>query len=155
MIEAIANIALGYLACKVLSALTDGPGKWFGITWKPPGAPGASPYSIVPAVVDTGKPEAKTPAVLTSTTTAWPEEAPAGLPPFPSGWQSARTTPAIVDRAWSVVRDPSVALKSRKLEHWPDGRWLSFYKHRTPAGKTGVTVYEPKTTATRPGAVTV
>lgn len=86
--------------------------------------------------------------MATSTAVHWTSNAPAGLPPFPSGWKPAATTPAVVSRAWALMG--TIPVGETKYEKSGDG-WIAFHAS-TEGGKKFVTAWEPKG-AVMPAAV--
>lgn len=78
--------------------------------------------------------------MATSTAVHWTSNAPGGLPPFPSGWRPAATTPAVVSRSWALMG--TIPVGQTKYEKSGDG-WIAFHAS-TEGGKKFVTAWEPK-----------
>lgn len=103
----------------------------------------------------TGPGAGPAPSPLPSTTTTmvnFPEQTPAGLPAWPSGWKaSSPVTPAQVERAQALL--PMMTLGQVKYEQGPSG-WEAYWKHKMGT-KTGVTVHVPRQSAAAPARVSV
>ena len=81
-----------------------------------------------------------------STPAPWPQVIPAGLPPWPSGWQPDNPPPAeVVSRAWQLL---PILWKhgsgTRKTEQ-TGGRWITYVATYMNASRTmkGVTAFRP------------
>ncbi len=86
----------------------------------------------------------------------WPQQVPAGLPPFPGGWEfDEPPSPAVRTRAWQLLeplwRWGRGAIKTEQT----DGRWTTYRAETTKGNKKGVVAYRLKslTTAPAPGAL--
>jgi len=145
MIDTILGALVGWVVCKLLGSFQPGEA-WAGLFHA---AVDTKPVTVK------DKEASKPGLMLTSTAATFPSVQPAGLPPWPSGWRSAKTaTPAMVDRAWALL--PVLKTGERKVEQGEGGAWLSYYKSKNAStGKTGVTVFVPRTTAPAVVPVTV
>jgi hypothetical protein len=102
---------------------------------------------------DKGKGSGPSPLPTTTTTMVnFPEQAPAGLPAWPSGWKaSIPPTGAQIERAQALL--PMMSMGQVKYEQGPSG-WEAYWKHKTGT-KIGVTVHIPRQSASAPAKVSV
>lgn len=79
----------------------------------------------------------------------WPQAMPAGLPPFPAGWEFDAPPPqAVQTRAWQLLPQLwKTGAGSRKTEQTA-GRWITYQAQLMKAGKKGVVAFRVK-----PGAM--
>lgn len=95
------------------------------------------------------------PSPLPTTTTTmvnFPEQAPAGLPAWPSGWKASQPpSGAQIERAQALL--PMMKLGQVKYEQGASG-WEAYWKHKM-GNKTGVTVHVPRQGASSPARVSV
>lgn len=144
MFEGIIGALVGYAICKSLGLLESGFGGLFH-TSGPALAPAALPV-VTHTVMPSGH-TVTTPAVpqggllVTSTAAPFPVSAPAGLPPWPSGWKPARTTPDVISRAQVLLN--TLPTGGSALEMSADSRWIRYQKSKSGT-KTVVTAWEPK-----------
>ncbi len=111
----------------------------FGSSYKGTAPPQGLPaHHVHPAPIVHDEPHAI--PMATSTAVHWTGNAPAGLPPFPSGWRPAATPPSVVSRAWALMG--TLPVGETKYEKSGDG-WLAFHAS-TEHGKKFVTAWEPK-----------
>lgn len=119
-------------------------GGLFGSSYKPP-LPGMPAHHAHPAPIHIEeKPPHGIPASLpsaTSTAIHWTSNAPAGLPPFPSGWKAmAPPPPDVVSRSWQLM----ATLPYNETKYEPRGSgWVAYHASREGTKKF-VTAWEPK-----------
>ena len=153
MIEKLIGVLLGYWLGKYVTAAED----W--LSHASPTGPtiGPDPVNYVPrrgrgpTIPQGGTPSNMPPGaipVISPSAASHPTVMPLNLPPFPGpGWTFSKTNDAIVQRAWALL--PTLALGAYKLETSPTDpqKWLAYRKEKHAQGKTGVTVYTPRSSA--------
>lgn len=141
--EAILGLLVGWAVCRLLGGKSVMPEMKDFLDVKHASSPEKSPETKV-VTVDT-----------TSTAVKYKSEVdqPGGLPPWPSGWKPTTVNPTILDRAWKLM--PMLKDGERKVEQGPDGKWLSYLRHRSKDKKINVSVYEPKVPVASADKVTV
>lgn len=154
MIEKLLGLLAGYVLCKGSDYLAQ-----FMPQWLTPGSSGGGLPPAASAPPTSSIPSGATPVtvppgaipVIAPSAAPFPEQRPAGLPPFPGpGWTFAKTTNGVVQRAWALL--PVLAMGQYKFEPSPDepSKWLAYRKEPHAQGKTGVTVYTPKAATMAP-----
>lgn len=109
---------------------------WFGFLWALLGKGGASSSPAAPPAPGPVRPGPAQP---------WPAVAPAGLPPFPSGWEyDEPPPPPVVARARQLLSElwarGSGATKTEKTA----GRWIIYRAEITRGDKRGVVAYRER-----------
>ena len=99
---------------------------------------------------------ANTATQASTTPEPWPQAVPAGLPPFPSGWEYDEPVPRNVQtRAWQLLDQLwARGAGTFKTERTAD-RWITYRAEITKGGKRGVVAYRMKRSrpAARPAPV--
>lgn len=118
-----------------------------------PQRPRPTQNATVPATSVMPMPTPAQAAQVKKATPPWPQAMPAGLPPFPSGWQPAQPPPAaVVTRAWALL---PVLWKGgqpgQRVTEQTAGNWYTYVASWMNAQKTmkGVVAYKPKGGAVR------
>lgn len=91
-----------------------------------------------------------------STTEApWPQAVPAGLPPFPRGWEPAEPVQTPVrTRAWQLLDELWRRGQGSTRTELTSGQWITYRAEITAGRKRGVVAYRPRrgaTAASSPG----
>lgn len=72
----------------------------------------------------------------------WPSIMPAGLPPFPAGWEADNPPPKeVVARAWQLLPVMWKHGAGTRTTEFVGGRWITFVAQMHSAGKKGVTAF--------------
>lgn len=89
-------------------------------------------------------------ATARATPVPWPQVVPAGLPPWPSGWQPDNPPPApVVSRAWQLLPELWAHGSGTRKTEQTAGRWITYVATYMNAARTmkGVTAFRPKSSA--------
>lgn len=78
----------------------------------------------------------------------WPSVSPAGLPPFPSGWQPHPRPGTVAVRAMQLLPILWGRGAGSHVIEKANGEWTAFRAQETSPGKKGVTAWLPKPGAT-------
>jgi hypothetical protein len=140
---------LFFILAAIKAAECSLPGGAFR-TWPqmPPGPyPNLGTPPIPPNPLDPnnqgGMPTAQT------TPSPWPQAVPAGLPPFPSGWEFAEPpSKAIQARAWALLHDLWARGEGSTQQEQTEGQWITYRSEITRGNKHGVVAYRIRTSAT-------
>jgi hypothetical protein len=76
---------------------------------------------------------------------AWPVAVPAGLPPFPSGWEYAEPVPvAVKARAWQLLDPLWHKGQGSTAVEMTGGEWITYRAEITKGNKHGIVAYRTK-----------
>jgi hypothetical protein len=88
---------------------------------------------------------AKATAAAAKAPLPWPQAKPAGLPPFPTGWEpDTPPPPPVVTRAWQLLPVLWKKGKGSTAVETIKGRWITFQAQVHAGNKKGVTAYRVK-----------
>lgn len=105
----------------------------------------AATAAAATAAANKAKEEAATAQRAERAPEPWPQALPAGLPPFPSGWEyDEPPSSAVKTRAWQLLSELWARGAGATKTEQTDARWTTYRAENTKGGKRGVVAYRIK-----------